>query len=201
MKFYWVRALFIVLVRYPVHTPVRTPMYGLPLSQSDQRIHSVFQSVYNKKQNNLSLISFEKFYRQNDISDSDYHSPGLRGLLHSDWLTHYLTFVWSSLLKIPTCRIQFRVTSAIYMKTSTRSIQNQDLSVKISHLRNRQKDINFHLKPCKYGSCTVVSMPKVVEGILKVRFHYDGYGKEFDEFRHVEEITALEAAKIREYIQ
>ena len=31
----------------PVHTPVRTAMYGLPLSQSDQRIRSVFQSVYN----------------------------------------------------------------------------------------------------------------------------------------------------------
>ena len=39
--------LFIVLVRCPVHTPVRTPMYGLPLNQSDQRIRSVFQSVYN----------------------------------------------------------------------------------------------------------------------------------------------------------
>ena len=32
----------IVLVRCPVHTPVRTPMYGLPLNQSDQRIRSVF---------------------------------------------------------------------------------------------------------------------------------------------------------------
>ena len=29
MKFYWVGALFIVLVRYPVHKPVRTIMYGL----------------------------------------------------------------------------------------------------------------------------------------------------------------------------
>ena len=48
MKFYWVRASFIMLVRFPVHTPVRTPTYGLPLSQSDQRIRSVFQSVYNK---------------------------------------------------------------------------------------------------------------------------------------------------------
>ena len=47
MKCYWVRELFIVLVRCPVHTSVRTPMYGLPLSQSDQRIRSVFQSVYN----------------------------------------------------------------------------------------------------------------------------------------------------------
>ena len=27
--------------------PLRTPMYGLPLSQSDQRIRSVFQSVWN----------------------------------------------------------------------------------------------------------------------------------------------------------
>ena len=35
-----------MLVRCPVHTPVRTPMYGMPLSQSDQRIPSVFQSVY-----------------------------------------------------------------------------------------------------------------------------------------------------------
>ena len=48
MKFYRVRQLFIVLVRCPVRTPVRTPMYGLPLSQSDQRILSVFQSVYDK---------------------------------------------------------------------------------------------------------------------------------------------------------
>ena len=47
MKFYSVGALFIVLVRCPVHTPVRTPMYGLPLSQSDQRIPSISQSVYN----------------------------------------------------------------------------------------------------------------------------------------------------------
>ena len=47
MKFYRVRVLFIVLVRCPVHTPVRVPMYRLPLSQSDQRIRSVFQSGYN----------------------------------------------------------------------------------------------------------------------------------------------------------
>ena len=44
MKFYGVSALFIVLVRYPV----RMPMYGLPLSQSDKRIRFVFQSIYNK---------------------------------------------------------------------------------------------------------------------------------------------------------
>ena len=42
-----VRALFIVFVCCPVHTPVRTPMHGLPLSQLDQRIRSIFQSVYN----------------------------------------------------------------------------------------------------------------------------------------------------------
>ena len=36
MKHYRVGTLFTVLVRCPVHTPVRTPMYGLPLSQSDQ---------------------------------------------------------------------------------------------------------------------------------------------------------------------
>ena len=39
-----------MLVRCLVHTPVRTPMYGLPLSQPDQRIHFVFQSVHNKMQ-------------------------------------------------------------------------------------------------------------------------------------------------------
>ena len=49
MKFYWVRTLFIVLVC----CPVRTPMYGPPLSQSDQRIRSALQSVYN----NISLIT------------------------------------------------------------------------------------------------------------------------------------------------
>ena len=47
MKFYRVTSLFIMLVRCLVHTPVRTPMYGLSLSQSDQRIRSVFQSVHN----------------------------------------------------------------------------------------------------------------------------------------------------------
>ena len=44
-----------MLVRYPVHTPVRTPMYGLPLSQSGQRIRSAFQSVYENYQ--LELCS------------------------------------------------------------------------------------------------------------------------------------------------
>ena len=34
--------MFTVLMRFPVHMPVRTPMYGLPLSQSDQRIRSIF---------------------------------------------------------------------------------------------------------------------------------------------------------------
>ena len=48
MKLYWVRGFFIVLVRCPVHTPVSTPMYGLPLNQSDQRIRSVFWSVYSE---------------------------------------------------------------------------------------------------------------------------------------------------------
>ena len=32
---------------FPVLTSVRTPINGLPLSQSDQRIRSVFQSVNN----------------------------------------------------------------------------------------------------------------------------------------------------------
>ena len=36
-----------MLVSCPVHTPARTPTYGLPLSQSDQRICSEFQSVYS----------------------------------------------------------------------------------------------------------------------------------------------------------
>ena len=48
IKLYRAGALFTVQVRCPVHTPVRTPMHGLPLSQSDQRIRFVFQSVYNK---------------------------------------------------------------------------------------------------------------------------------------------------------
>ena len=47
-----------MLVRCSVHTPVRTPMYGLPLNQSDQRIRSVFQSVYN----NTKYFSFILLY-------------------------------------------------------------------------------------------------------------------------------------------
>ena len=49
MKLYCDTALFAVLVRCLVHTPVCTPMYGLPLSQSDRRILSVFQSVHNEE--------------------------------------------------------------------------------------------------------------------------------------------------------
>ena len=45
-----VRALFVVSVRYPVHTLVHTPMYGLPQNQSDQRIGSICQSMYNNVQ-------------------------------------------------------------------------------------------------------------------------------------------------------
>ena len=58
MKLYRVGALFNVLVRCPVHTPVRTPIYGLLLSQSDQRIRSVFQSVYNKCKLMNDLVYF-----------------------------------------------------------------------------------------------------------------------------------------------
>ena len=39
--------MFAVLVCCPVHAPVRTRMYGLPLGQSDQRIRCVFQLVYS----------------------------------------------------------------------------------------------------------------------------------------------------------
>ena len=42
-----------VLVHYSVHTPVRALMSGMPLSQSDQRTFSAFQSVYN---NSHSLV-------------------------------------------------------------------------------------------------------------------------------------------------
>ena len=58
-------------VRYPVHTPVRTPMYGLPLSQSDQRIRSVFQSVYNNNSDNAEKCSFTIVRPQ---GDSFFHS-------------------------------------------------------------------------------------------------------------------------------
>ena len=37
--------LFIVLKRFPVHTPVRTPMHGMALSQSYRKTLFVFQSV------------------------------------------------------------------------------------------------------------------------------------------------------------
>ena len=55
INLYSAGALFTVLVRCPVHTPVRTPMYGLLLSQSDQRICSVLQSVYNKLNYSLKV--------------------------------------------------------------------------------------------------------------------------------------------------
>ena len=67
-----------MLVRCPVHTPVRTPMYGLPLGQSDQRIRCVFESVYNNykynpnvfyKPNDIRLMSAKDLYVQN-ITDS-----------------------------------------------------------------------------------------------------------------------------------
>ena len=47
MNFCCDRVLFAVLVRCPVHTPVCTPIYGLPLNQSDRRFFSVFQLVCN----------------------------------------------------------------------------------------------------------------------------------------------------------
>ena len=58
MKFYSVRALFIVLVRCPVHKPVLTSIYGLSLSQSDQRVLSVFQSVNNNMIYDYKEIQF-----------------------------------------------------------------------------------------------------------------------------------------------
>ena len=38
LKLYWVRALFIVLVRWPVYMPACKHIYRLPRSQSDRRI-------------------------------------------------------------------------------------------------------------------------------------------------------------------
>ena len=42
-----VRASFTVLQSWPVHTPVCTLMYGLPLSRSDRRVLSLLQTVYD----------------------------------------------------------------------------------------------------------------------------------------------------------
>ena len=47
MKLYCVRTLFTVLVRCPLHTPVGTPMYRVPLSQIKSQNFFVFQSVYD----------------------------------------------------------------------------------------------------------------------------------------------------------
>ena len=49
MKLYSARPLFVSAC--PVHTPVCTPMCGMPLSQSDRRIPSLFHSVYNNEGN------------------------------------------------------------------------------------------------------------------------------------------------------
>ena len=51
-----------MFMRCLVHALVRTPMYGLPLSQSDQRIPSVFQSVYNKAEDELDKKTHEISY-------------------------------------------------------------------------------------------------------------------------------------------
>ena len=47
LKLHWLRTLFTVLVRCPVHTPVCTPMYRLSFSQYNRTFFPVFQSVYN----------------------------------------------------------------------------------------------------------------------------------------------------------
>ena len=64
MKLYLFGALFAVLVRCPVSTPVRTSMYGLPSSQSDHKIRSVFQSVYNNTVGRVDLSC-----KQNPVPD------------------------------------------------------------------------------------------------------------------------------------
>ena len=70
MKFYLVRLLSIVLVRCSVHTPVRTPMYGLPLRQSDQRIFSVSQSVYNNVDYSITVSEIPPFICA-DLDETD----------------------------------------------------------------------------------------------------------------------------------
>ena len=62
-------------VRCPVHTPVRTPTYGLPLSQSDQGIRCVFQSVYNKYSYAATNISGSLFIgnRAKTFGGAIYH--------------------------------------------------------------------------------------------------------------------------------
>ena len=67
-------------------------MYGLPLSQSDQRIGSLFQSVYNKTViSTVTAKTFTKFVNNtkflNNIISVIIHFLAFYGfLLHSDQL-------------------------------------------------------------------------------------------------------------------
>ena len=80
-----------MLVRCPGHTPVRTPMYGLPLGQSDQRIRWVFQSVYNKETSHhilakLILVSLVK------VIEYEFHwRLGLWRFLQKDTNNNYFS--------------------------------------------------------------------------------------------------------------
>ena len=81
-----------------VHTPVRTPMYELSLSQSDQRIHSVFQSVYNnttfpgvyveiqKHLNDFQLPS-HSFWKMVFNKDFQNNIATLTCITHNFWYT------------------------------------------------------------------------------------------------------------------
>ena len=72
IKLYQAGALLTVLVRC---RPVHTPMYGLPLSESDQRIRSVFQSVYNKKEYSISHLFWRHIF--------NIHKLGGLSILHT----------------------------------------------------------------------------------------------------------------------
>ena len=52
-----------MLVRCLAHTPVRTPMFRLPLSQSNQRLRFVFQLVYN-----YTVVQEQKFSQLESIT-------------------------------------------------------------------------------------------------------------------------------------
>ena len=50
---------FTMLESFPVHTPVRTHMYGFALNQSDRMIPPVFQSAYYNAQYSDMLYSLD----------------------------------------------------------------------------------------------------------------------------------------------
>ena len=126
--------------------PVPTPMYGLSLSQSDQRIRSVFQSVYNK----ILVMGPEKHF---DPEKTYIHSSNKQKSDSSKVTSLSSAKTWQNVSTRAFSKLAYKNVPVIFRSHSPKSMRSTCLKLANQKARGFQLSRDRFWQEMRVSSC------------------------------------------------